>query len=766
LSDDAQLPEPLIAAVESAIMARDGHMRGGEIYFLAPCHDDHEPSARWNPDKHTWYCDPCDKGGGVFSLARLLNIPIPSANGFSTNGNSRIVREYDYRDEAGTLLFQTVRMEPKSFRQRRPKGAGQWEWSLNGTRRVLYRLPELMAADPSAWVFVVEGEKDVNNLYSRGFVATTNPMGAGKWKAEYTEYLAGRKVCVIPDNDAAGDEHAAEVVKSLQGVAAEVRLIRLPGLPDKGDVSKWFEQGHDEAELLALVEGSEEPQPPQSQPTPPTMPTIYASCQDLAQVTDECWAALQAANNPPRYFRHGGLPSRIETDDQGAPIVREMTAERLRHEMSRVAAWKKRSQNQDGSWSESPARPPVDVMKDLLATPNVPLPVLTRIVEVPVFAADGTLQTTPGYHKAARTYYAPAEGLTVPPVQVRPSEKDREKAVGLIGEVLQDFPFVSEADRANAIALMLLPFVRDMVHGPTPNHLIEAPTPGSGKGLLSETLIHPAVGTNWGCVTQPRGDDELRKQLTAQFREGRSVVLLDNVNDLSSGVLAAALTATTWDDRLLGKTEMLSLSVRCVWATTANNPTMSTEIARRCVRIRLDPKVDRPWQRGAEQFTHPDLRAWVACHRGELVWSALTLAQSWIAAGQPEAKVRPLGSYEQWTAVVGGILAHAGIDGFLANLNEFYEAADLEGQVWRQFVAAWWEKHKDGEVGTNDLFPLAQETELFDLGKGGERSQKISFGKQLMRQRDRVIGDYRVMPGGKIHKAQMWSLQLASQVMI
>src|SRR4051794_22411455 len=107
----------------------------------------------------------------------------------SANGKPRIVATYDYRDERGQLLYQAVRYEPgldgepKTFRQRRPDGKGGWVNNLRGARRVLYRLPELLAAPPEQLVFVVEGEKDVENLRAVECVATTNAMGAGKWRA-------------------------------------------------------------------------------------------------------------------------------------------------------------------------------------------------------------------------------------------------------------------------------------------------------------------------------------------------------------------------------------------------------------------------------------------------------------------------------------------------------------------------------------------------------------------------------------------------------
>jgi hypothetical protein len=169
----------------------------------------------------------------------------------------KIVKTYDYTDEAGTLLFQVVRLEPKAFRQRRPDGKGGSIWSLKGVRRVLYRLPELVKADPSQPVFVVEGEKDADTLAGLGWVATTNPMGAGKWRPEYSEALRGRHVIILPDNDEPGRQHAEKVAKALKGVSASVLIINLPGLPEKGDVSDWLQvPGNDKDKLLALIDAT------------------------------------------------------------------------------------------------------------------------------------------------------------------------------------------------------------------------------------------------------------------------------------------------------------------------------------------------------------------------------------------------------------------------------------------------------------------------------------------------------------------------------
>jgi hypothetical protein len=166
----------------------------------------------------------------------------------------RIVAQYDYQDEKGQLIYQVVRYEPKDFRQRAPDGKGGWTWTTKNVRRVPYRLPELLAADPVGPVFIVEGEKDADRLAGLGLVATTNVGGAGNWRPAYGQHLAGRHVVVLPDNDEPGQQHAADLVRHLAGVAASIKLIELPGLREKGDVSDWLDAGRSRGVLLALVQ--------------------------------------------------------------------------------------------------------------------------------------------------------------------------------------------------------------------------------------------------------------------------------------------------------------------------------------------------------------------------------------------------------------------------------------------------------------------------------------------------------------------------------
>ncbi len=232
-----------------------GPDKRGEYVAWCPLHADgqgkppHSPNLRVS--ERGWFCDVCNRGGSLRELAKEVGIAIESKTGLN------IVAEYDYNDERGNLLFQVVRLDPKGFRQRCRDAKGKWSYSLNGTRRVPYRLPDLLA-DPTQPVWIVEGEKDVDRLRALGLIATTNPMGAGKWRSEYSKFLRNRDVVIVPDNDQPGEDHAQSVAISLQGKAHSIKVVRLPGLPEKGDVSDWLDAGHSLSELAQFVASTPE----------------------------------------------------------------------------------------------------------------------------------------------------------------------------------------------------------------------------------------------------------------------------------------------------------------------------------------------------------------------------------------------------------------------------------------------------------------------------------------------------------------------------
>ncbi len=224
--------------------------RSGKGYTAqCPAHDDKRNSLSVSTGDNERILLKCHAGCSYEQVAAELGIN-------SANARRASLKEYKYVDESGELLYQVCRTEPKSFFQRRPDGRGGWINNLEGVRRVLYRLPQLLAADEQATVFIVEGEKDADRLASLEFVATTNASGAGKWRDEYNEHLRGRHIAILPDNDDVGRSHAAQVANALKGMAASVKVIELPNLPEKGDVSDYLNAGGTHEQLQAIVENA------------------------------------------------------------------------------------------------------------------------------------------------------------------------------------------------------------------------------------------------------------------------------------------------------------------------------------------------------------------------------------------------------------------------------------------------------------------------------------------------------------------------------
>jgi putative DNA primase/helicase len=175
-------------------------------------------------------------------------------------GRPRIVATYDYTDATGELIFQVCRFMPKDFRQRRPDGQGGWVWKTAGMKLCLYRLPELLAAVAAGrTIYVAEGEKSVDLLRGLGLPATCSPGGAGKWRPHYSPALTGADVVLLPDNDEPGRDHAAKVAAALKGFAKTVRMLALPGLPEKGDAYDWIAAGGTRDALETLLPEAAEP---------------------------------------------------------------------------------------------------------------------------------------------------------------------------------------------------------------------------------------------------------------------------------------------------------------------------------------------------------------------------------------------------------------------------------------------------------------------------------------------------------------------------
>ncbi len=482
--------------------------------------------------------------------------------------------------------------------------------------------------------------------------------------------------------------------------------------------------------------GAEEGPPPQ----------IIVNNRQLRDVVDDAWDALLGSRHGRSVLRYGdGL---VFVPRQTAPAsdpvsIQPLDQPLLMALLNRAATWLRIAE--EGKTKN--ARQPADVARDMLALPHRRVPHVTGLTRLPPMRLDGEVAAEAGLDPHSGLLHVADPGVIAALAELPevPDSTHVAAALHLLTvELLGDFPFSRPSDQAHALAALLHPFVRHLVRGPTPLHLVEAPSEGTGKGLLANVVHLVAVGSIAPPTPLPTSEEEVRKKITAALLTAPAVLLLDNIGHvLDSPSLAAALTTSVWTDRLLGQTRMVTTPNRALWLATGNNPVLSRENARRTVRTRLDADVEQPWLR--DGFRHKDLLGWVRRQRPALVVAVLTLLRSWAQAGRPRGSVT-LGSFEDWAAVIGGVLAHVGVDGFLADRQDDHEVCDPEEEEWASFVQTWAEAFGDERVPARELLRLAAEVGAFHLDTRAmqDRRSKGSFSVALSKRRDRRYGAWRI----------------------
>ena len=460
------------------------------------------------------------------------------------------------------------------------------------------------------------------------------------------------------------------------------------------------------------------PAPPPAQPEerqdvidtaevePRRRPGIIHNARQLDEVVAEATEAMIAANDPPRVFVRAGQLVRLRSDEDSRPMLEPLQSDHLRNVLADAATWWRSLK--DGGLTAT--APPVEIARAVLAGHDWGAPALGGVVELPVLRPDGTFALEHGYDEATRLYHW-HRGEPYATVPDAPTRDELAAAVALVDEALCDFPWDTSADRANAWALLLTPLIRPVV-GQVPMALVDAPEPGTGKGLLVTVAATITLGRSAGLTAWPASDEELAKVVTATLMSGATMIIFDNVEGtIRSANLAAVLTADVWTGRILGRSENATITNRATWVATGNNIDVGGDLARRCYRIRLDARQAQPWKR--TQFRHPDLAVWVAENRGRLLHALCTIVRAWIVAGRPKADaVSAMGGYTSWVRTVGGILEVAGIGDFLGNLAEFHAEADREAGQWEAYLTHWSEVFGEQAVTVADVISKMTETYL------------------------------------------------------
>jgi hypothetical protein len=248
------------------------------------------------PAENVWSDHESGDGGGYVEIWRLARRGAPLPKPINGSGGKvppwqNVGTVYHYHDAAGDLVLDVIRTINGSprFLQRAPDG----KWSVKdipGHDCLLYRLPGLRASG-DATVWITEGEKDADRLHDELLIATTGIGGAGKWRAEYADEFRDKPVVILQDNDQAGRDHTAAVARSLSGIAASVKVLALPGLSDKGDVSDWLDDSGTVEELERLAQEAEEfTSSDADEPPPGDAQIIWPTITEISEIVPRPWA--------------------------------------------------------------------------------------------------------------------------------------------------------------------------------------------------------------------------------------------------------------------------------------------------------------------------------------------------------------------------------------------------------------------------------------------------------------------------------------------
>lgn len=494
-------------------------------------------------------------------------------------------------------------------------------------------------------------------------------------------------------------------------------------------------------------------------------PQLVVTGQQLDATVDAAWQALVKAQGtqPKIFIRAGQLCHIKEIDPEQLPAIEVLTCEHLRHYLSRIIKWYKvQGEELQATY------PPKEVALDMLACPRPDLlPILDTITCTPLFDASGQLCAEQGYNPSVRAWYE-QRGLKLIEVSTHPSGEEVEGAKAILADVLfGEFRFASASDLTHAIGALLLPFVRNLIAGPTPLHGIEAPTEGSGKGLLITIISAVALGLDVEIGGLPEDETEIRQRLFSELSTGRPIIAFDNANSLTrktvdSAALEGVLTSNFWADRPFHTQTIKAVKNRATWFITGVNLLFSKGIKRRRVRVRIDPRVEDPWRRPEGTFKR-EQPEWALEHRAELVAALITLVRHWLSRGMPKASAT-LGKFERWSHVVGGILEAARFEGWLAYLSDDIEAVTEEGRSdWHELCARWLKQNGGKWLTVADLNKVAEgdafasEEPLLTQYRRGEnpRGQGIMFAKELLRRRDQLFGVYLLKIAKNTHKGQL-----------
>jgi hypothetical protein len=484
----------------------------------------------------------------------------------------------------------------------------------------------------------------------------------------------------VPDLDAAGIKGAQRTAGHLAEIAASVSIARLPGeIVEAG--------GQDVRDVLAskgtdsvrMAVDAAIPWKPSEGSPPDDRPEVYITFNE-GVVADEVakalgmlgwetpWIRSDVAHRVMIYQRGGVLVHVVSDSDahiagvnlpEAVPQIRTLPKAIVRERITQAVRLVEERPSGDNIVI-APVRPPEWLVQAIHQRGDYGASVrpLAGITRTPMLRHDGTIIQKEGYDSATGILFLPDQEF--PNVPQSPTQEDAVRAAVELQEVTADFPFESDAHRSIWLSSVLTLLARPAIDGPCPLFVFEANTRGAGKSLLADVAGIIANGAAMARKTWSKCDDETRKTITSVALEGWAAILFDNVaTTLGGASLDAALTGTTWQDRVLGESRTTGLlPLTTVWIATGNNVELGADTARRTLLGRLNSLDEHPEDR--TEFQHPDLKRWVRKHRARLAVAGLTILRAYFAAGCPDGKLTPWGSFEEWSKLIRQAIVFAG----------------------------------------------------------------------------------------------------------
>lgn len=732
-------------------------------YELSPEHKKYLVDAAI-PDPERW---------GVRSVLRLDDVPTPFEH--YPYGQAVVPSlVFPFSDPDGSSALQLRPDVPLTFDN---GDVGKYLWPAGQEMLLGHWLPVVATTDA---VLIVEGTKQslAAASYAPPDTAVLGMFGCRGWYRwgspnPSLRVVSGRAVYIVLDSDAASNRAVYDAGAALRDAcsmygAVSVAFVRVPGAQSTGLDDVLATMPADErAPALERLISTAKSKPADAKPAAgkgkkegnriagtPERPVVVVN-EDRLAVINALTDALVARHDGDRLFNFGGSIS--QRDDAAMAIV---TKDGFPDLLANTVTTISRAGDGDDA-RDSYAWPDANTMVGVLSRAAAFSP-LDKIAEAPFLRPDGTVCALPGYDAATKTFLILSAGMDAVSVPEQPTGDDVASAMALLtGDLLIDFPFLTPADLANALATLLTPFMRLLV--PTsPLAVIDGMEAGSGKNLFADVVSLVATGRVAEPLPYSDQDEEQRKVITATFRRGASLFVFDEAHSIGGASLARALTAHTYQDRVLGSSTMLDFPNNVTWMSLGNQVEIRGDLGRRVYRVRLEWSGESPEHRTG--FRHPDLRGWARTDRARLVSACLTLLRAWFAAGSPEAAVPfSFGSFEAWQRVIGGVLAHAGVDGFLSNVSEWRSESDYERAETSAFLEWLFDHFVDREFTTAEVAARLRADKTSDRPHGltdtsGEEYPK-RLGMAMAKMTGRVVEGFSLRKSGVGHrKLRRWSI--------